>query len=58
MQYAHIDGFFFKTDLKFDVILNMEIIEHVKDVDFFLESCSKLLKDSGTEFNTYEPVDY
>ena len=40
----------FKTDLKFDVILNMEIIEHVKDVDFFLESCSKLLKDSGIMF--------
>ena len=29
---------------KFDVILNMEIIEHVEDVDFFLKSCSKLLK--------------
>ena len=26
----------FKPQKKFDVILNMEIIEHVKDVDFFL----------------------
>ena len=34
----------FKTEIKFDVILNMEIIEHVNDVDFFLKSCSKLLK--------------
>ena len=40
----------FKTDLKFDVILNMEIIEHVEDVDFFLKSCSKLLKDNGIMF--------
>ena len=40
----------FKTDLKFDVILNMEIIEHVEDVDFFLESCSKLLKKNGLMF--------
>ena len=40
----------FKTDLKFDVILNMEIIEHVEDVDFFLESCSKLLKRNGIMF--------
>ena len=40
----------FKTDLKFDVILNMEIIEHVEDVDFFLQSCSKLLKDKGIMF--------
>ena len=40
----------FKTDIKFDVILNMEIIEHVEDVDFFLESCSKLLKENGLMF--------
>ena len=33
-----------KIKKKFDVILNMEIIEHVEDVDFFLKSCSKLLK--------------
>ena len=40
----------FKTPTKFDVILNMEIVEHVEDVDFFLESCSKLLKRNGIMF--------
>ncbi len=40
----------FKTDLKFDVILNMEIIEHVENVDFFLKSCSKLMKENGIMF--------
>ena len=40
----------FQSSLKFDVILNMEIIEHVDDVDFFLESCSKLLKKDGIMF--------
>ena len=40
----------FKTDIKFDVILNMEIIEHVEDVDFFLKSCAKLLKKNGIMF--------
>ena len=40
----------FKTQTKFDVILNMEIIEHVEDVDFFLKSCSKLLKNKGIMF--------
>ena len=40
----------FKTNLKFDVILNMEIIEHVEDVDFFLKSCSRLLKKNGIMF--------
>ena len=35
---------------KFDVILNMEIIEHVEDVEFFLKSCSNLLKKNGLMF--------
>ena len=35
---------------KFDVILNMEIVEHVEDVNFFLKSCSKLLKKDGIMF--------
>ncbi len=39
-----------KIKKKFDVILNMEIIEHVEDVDFFLKSCSKLLKKNGIMF--------
>ncbi len=39
-----------KIKKKFDVILNMEIIEHVEDVDFFLKSCSKLLKKNGLMF--------
>ncbi len=40
----------FQSDLKFDVILNMEIIEHVEDVDFFLKSCAKFLKKNGIMF--------
>ena len=39
-----------KINKKFDVILNMEIVEHVKDLDFFLKSCSKLLKKNGLMF--------
>ena len=38
------------TNKKFDVILNMEIIEHVEDINFFLKSCSKLLKKNGLMF--------
>jgi len=40
----------YKTETKFDVILNMEIIEHVDDVDFFLKSSSRLLKKNGIMF--------
>ena len=39
-----------KIKNQFDVILNMEIVEHVEDVDFFLKSCSKLLKKNGVMF--------
>jgi len=40
----------FKNQSKFDVILNMEIIEHVEDVEFFLKSCSRLLRKGGIMF--------
>ena len=40
----------FNAEDKFDVILNMEIVEHVEDVNFFLKSCSKLLKKDGIMF--------
>src|SRR6056300_649586 len=39
-----------KIKKKFDVILNMEIVEHVEDVNFFINSCSKLLKKNGIMF--------
>ena len=35
---------------KFDVILNLEIVEHVEDVNLYLESCNKLLKENGIMF--------
>ena len=40
----------FKVQHKFDVILNMEIVEHVEDVNFFLKSCVNLLKKNGIMF--------
>jgi 2-polyprenyl-6-hydroxyphenyl methylase/3-demethylubiquinone-9 3-methyltransferase len=39
-----------KIKKKFDVILNMEIVEHVDDIDFFIKESSKLLKKSGLMF--------
>ena len=40
----------FKTKKKFDVILNMEIVEHVEDIDFFIKKSSNLLKKNGLMF--------
>ena len=39
-----------KTNLKFDVILNMEIVEHVENIDFFINKSAKLLKKNGIMF--------
>ena len=35
---------------KFDVILNLEIIEHVDNVSLYIKSCNKLLKKNGLMF--------
>lgn len=35
---------------KFDVILNMEVVEHVADVDYFIGKCGEMLKPGGLMF--------
>ena len=35
------------TKDKFDIILNMEIVEHVDDVNLFIKNCAKFLKKDG-----------
>ena len=40
----------FKSKSKYDVILNMEIIEHVENVDYFIKQSAEFLKKSGIMF--------
>ena len=35
---------------EYDVILNLEIVEHVKNVDLYIQSCQKLIKKNGIMF--------
>ncbi len=35
---------------KFDIILNLEVVEHVDNLKLYLKSCSKLLKKDGLMF--------
>ena len=35
---------------QFDVVLNMEIVEHVSDVNIFIKNCSELTKKNGIMF--------
>ena len=39
-----------KKEEKFDVILNLEVVEHVDNVDLYLKSCKDLLKKNGLMF--------
>ena len=39
-----------KIKKRFDIILNMEIVEHVEDVNIFIKESSKFLKKSGVMF--------
>ena len=38
------------TSDKFDIILNLEVVEHVENVDLYIRSCSNLLKTDGIMF--------
>jgi 2-polyprenyl-6-hydroxyphenyl methylase/3-demethylubiquinone-9 3-methyltransferase len=40
----------FATGEKFDCVLSMEIIEHVEDVESFMQACAGLVKEGGLIF--------
>ena len=50
IKYFNFSPEKFKSNNKYDVILNMEIVEHVKNVDFFIKQSAKFLKKSGIMF--------
>ena len=37
--------------IKYDLILNLEVVEHVENLDLYLKSCSDLLKTNGLIFS-------
>ena len=39
-----------KSQQKYDVILNLEIVEHVDNVELYIKSCGNLLKNGGIMF--------
>ena len=50
IKYFNFSPENFKSNNEYDVILNMEIVEHVKNVDFFIKQSAKFLKKSGIMF--------
>ena len=50
IKYYNFSPENFITNNKYDVILNMEIVEHVDNVNFFIKQSTKFLKKSGVMF--------
>ena len=50
INYLNSSPEMLKEREEFDIILNLEIIEHVEDVQLYINSCSKLLKKNGLMF--------
>ncbi len=50
IKYQHTSPEKMLEENKFDIILNLEIVEHVENLDLYLNSCSKLLKKDGLMF--------
>jgi len=50
IKYEHCSPENLNFKNEFDVILNMEVVEHVSDVNKFINVCSKLIKKNGIMF--------
>ena len=50
INYLNTSPESFKNFEEYDVILNLEVVEHVDNINLYIESCQKLLKKNGLIF--------
>ncbi len=50
INYKNLEPEKLKLKNEFDIILNLEVVEHVNNLDLYLRSCYELLKPSGIMF--------
>ena len=50
IKYLHCSPENLSNKTKFDIVLNMEVVEHVADVNLFIKNCSMLIKKKGLMF--------
>ena len=50
IDYIHCEPEKLKIDKKFNVILLMEVVEHVSNIDLFIDHCAKLTEKKGIMF--------
>ena len=50
IKYIHTTPENINLKNEFDVVLSMEVVEHVADINFFIEKCANLIKKNGIIF--------
>jgi len=50
IKYIHSSPENLNLQNEFDVILNMEVVEHVSNINLFIKNCSKFIKKNGIMF--------
>ena len=50
IKYIHSSPENINLKNEFDVVLSMEVVEHVADINLFIEKCSKLINKNGIMF--------
>ena len=50
IEYIHCSPEKLQSKNKFNVILNMEVVEHISNLDLFIQNCSELIKKNGIMF--------
>ena len=50
INYLNTSPESFKNFEEYDVILNLEVVEHVDNINLYIQSCQKLLKKNGLIF--------
>ena len=50
IKYMHCSPENLNFKGKFDVILNMEVVEHVSNINLFIKNCARLIKKNGIMF--------
>jgi len=50
INYIHCSPENLKLQNQYDVILSMEVVEHVPDINLFIKNCTKFLKKGGVIF--------
>ena len=50
IKYIHSSPENINLKNRFDVVLSMEVVEHVTNINLFIEKCSELIKENGIMF--------